>query len=289
MDYKQLTNSILQKCPEAVKTAWKPIKAKNPNRTNGTKAKRISKFGGNDPFRKNDFVWPVCDECDDEKSFLCQISLETLPAEMQDQINRHSGIFQFFYCTGCTPFPCFDDMNFISKEEMMPSLKSLVASFVYKKGLDTDDLPKSVQKFIADWNEEIPCNEDYQITENMVERWEPYKHREIPQAYEIIGRVLGKKFGLSDDYEVDIPDEPESDGESETIVTPQPGIKLGGYINWCQGIEYPTCPDCDIEMTIPFLQFEKNEMCLYAWGDSGTGHITLCPTCYRPGMGWACC
>ena len=32
------------------------------------------------------------------------------------------------------------------------------------------------------------------------------------------------------------------------------GVKLGGYVSWVQGVEYPECPDCKVDMKTTFLQ-----------------------------------
>ena len=57
-----------------------------------------------------------------------------------------------------------------------------------------------------------------------------------------------------------------------------------------QSPEYPTCPDCKVKMTVTLLQMEDHDGILaFGWGDAGTAHVTLCPGCDRPGLGWACC
>ena len=33
--------------------------------------------------------------------------------------------------------------------------------------------------------------------------------------------------------------------------------KVGGWVRWCQGVEYPTCPQCKLLMTVPMLQLEE--------------------------------
>ena len=35
-----------------------------------------------------------------------------------------------------------------------------------------------------------------------------------------------------------------------------PLIKVGGWVDWCQGVDYPNCPECKIPMTVPLLQLE---------------------------------
>ena len=76
------------------------------------------------------------------------------------------------------------------------------------------------------------------------------------------------------------------------------GVEIGGWINWCQRVDYPTCPDCKARMTVTLLQMEwQKEILEFHWGDSGTAHVTVCPDCHRhvtvcpdcdrPGLAWA--
>ena len=62
-----------------------------------------------------------------------------------------------------------------------------------------------------------------------------------------------------------------------------------GFIAFVQDEEYPTCPDCDVTMDVVFLQLEEDdELFKFMWGDCGCAHVTLCPQCRRPSLGWAC-
>ncbi len=60
-------------------------------------------------------------------------------------------------------------------------------------------------------------------------------------------------------------------------------------MDFVQGVEYPKCPDCDRVMDVTFLQLEDDPRVLgFMWGDAGVAHVTLCPECKRPALGWAC-
>jgi hypothetical protein len=69
---------------------------------------------------------------------------------------------------------------------------------------------------------------------------------------------------------------------------PRRGVKVGGWVRWSQGVEYPECPDCGLLMTVPVVQLARGPVLGLEWGDAGTAHITACPACHRPGLGWAC-
>ena len=100
------------------------------------------------------------------------------------------------------------------------------------------------------------------------------------------GGALARKLGIT--AEDEDPYLEDDDYDASTILTPQGGIKLGGYIRWCQQIQYPTCPRCKLMMDVTFLQLEDDTMYNFSWGDCGTAHVTLCPKCGKAGMSWAC-
>ena len=58
------------------------------------------------------------------------------------------------------------------------------------------------------------------------------------------------------------------------------GVKLGGYVSWVQGVEYPDCPDCKVEMKTTFLQVKYVHVnhLLLALGN------VLCPNLLSVGM-----
>ena len=68
-------------------------------------------------------------------------------------------------------------------------------------------------------------------------------------------------------------------------------FKLGGWIHWYQDrggdVNYPHCPDCDVKMTAPLLEFrgQKTDWVAGYEGDA-TAFVTLCPKCQRPGFQW---
>ena len=68
-----------EKCPEVPRWSWVPVGSK----TNETRRpnKLATKYGGVDPWLGRDEPWPVCKECEDEKTFFCQVNIEDLPQE----------------------------------------------------------------------------------------------------------------------------------------------------------------------------------------------------------------
>jgi hypothetical protein len=70
---------------------------------------------------------------------------------------------------------------------------------------------------------------------------------------------------------------------------PLSGDKLLGWPHWIQGVEYPNCPECGLQMKLVF-QIDSGDNLNYIFGDAGCSHITQCPV--HPNqltMSWACC
>ena len=66
-------------------------------------------------------------------------------------------------------------------------------------------------------------------------------------------------------------------------------FSAAGYITFVQDEEYPTCETCDERMDVTFLQMEEDgDVFNFVWGDCGVAHVTLCPKCRKPSLGWAC-
>eukprot|EP00092_Neocalanus_flemingeri_P018493 GFUD01020013.1.p1 GENE.GFUD01020013.1~~GFUD01020013.1.p1 ORF type:complete len:293 (-),score=74.13 GFUD01020013.1:17-895(-) len=292
MNFTQLSQKIREKCPEVVKTACKPVQAvEEPSALpTGTK------FGGAEPFRSKNFSWPKCLECKKQKTFICQINIEKIPEKIKLHIKRNDGLFQCFFCVECMPFDgCVDDICFVPSCELVPNLQSLVSRSIFHNNLTTKELPEALKSSVLIHNEVFQQWDWEGFEETKIEKWVELK-REIPRCEEIMDggeHIILVQTGVTNDELIDMEDEDVSwgqDGEEDTpFQFPSSGIKLGGYIRWCQGVEYPDCPDCKVKMTITFLQMEEDRIFPFSWGDAGTAHVTLCPECGRPGLGWACC
>lgn len=269
-------------CPEILKAAFQPVEADDGDDSSPV----VTKFGGAEPFRSSNFRWPYCAKCEKQKSFICQFNISSLLNGIQLEINRSDGLFQCFYCHDCSPNGCFDDIYFIPRSDLIPSLQSLVSKFIFHHNINTARLPEKIKSLIPIHNEVFRQWEWEGFEEKKVERWVELKH-EIPSLTEIAEESEHKIISSTDISQEELDDMEED--ENSAISFPHSGIKLGGYVRWCQGVEYPICPDCKVMMTITFLQLERSALFPFVWGDSGTAHVTLCPRCGRPGLGWACC
>ena len=154
--FHQLANLIQQNCPEIVRNFWEAVKAEE---TELSDSKYVTKFGGSNPFRGNNFRWPMCqvEDCGKPKSFICQIELDKIPYERIRNLLKDFGLFQCFWCTSpeCEHEKWRDENHFrlISRSEMIPSLKTLSAFRVYESKADSSVLPCGLQKFVKRINE----------------------------------------------------------------------------------------------------------------------------------------
>ena len=298
MGSQEVLDKILDTFPDLPRPSWCPI-FKRCDDINQSSI-YTSRFGGNQPFRPDNFKWPICDECNAHKAFVCQINLETLPVSLQDSISRSSGLFQLFYCLECMPLDCFKDLIFIDKSELVPSLKSLAANVLVKQTkLDKTCLPRPLLESVEDYTETVPIPEaDWrlepgdELSMNLVTGWRQNLLLDIPQYTELDEEEYRDKIrqrtGLTEEQVTQMYEWLEETSEGRGVTSAAAGVKLGGYVNWCQGVEYPECPDCRVAMVVTFLQLEQDRVYEFMWGDCGTGHVTLCPRCGRPGLSWAC-
>jgi len=291
MNFTQFSEKILEKCPELLNWAWKPVQSDEDTSVMSTR----SKFGGVDPFRSKNFHWPSCSECSEQKTFICQIHIKNLPEKLKEYIQRKTGLFQFFFCLRCRPSGHFEDIFFISEEELIPSLQSLASRYIFLNNISTDALPEKLKSVVIKYNEVFQRSEwEEEFEERNITEWVELK-REVPGYEELTvyedfsEHAILTKTGISKDDLLDMDHEEDIEAGNAPIQFPASNIKLGGYVRWCQGVRYPTCPDCRVQMTITFLQMEADDIFPYLWGDCGTAHVTLCPQCGRPGLGWACC
>ena len=131
---RDLIDHVLRSWPTLERSAWY-LKVRPADERD---SRHCTKFGGNKPFRANNFKWPVFGECGSHKAFVCQINIANLPHLLKEHIKMTSGLFQFFYCYECLPICCFEDIYIIQSSELLPSLKSLASEKVdglkgYKK------------------------------------------------------------------------------------------------------------------------------------------------------------
>ena len=150
-----------------------------------------------------------------------------------------SGLLQFFYCTN-TRLECE-----VESEAWAPHAKSTLLRIVFPEAehRHVSALPPSASfppQAIISWEEIL----DYPHYEDAV--------------------ALG----------IDVPDY-----LVDHIVEayhPEEGDKLLGWPSWVQGVEYPTCTQCQRQMRTLF-QIASEDNVPYMFGDVGTGHISICP------------
>lgn len=304
-------------CPEILRHSWKPEKTRSPSRPPNI----ATKFGGSTPWVSDQWQWPSCKTCSTLMSFLCQINLTDLPSEMKERLCLSDGLFQCFYCIECAGYSnCFDEVRIIPQEAIeVNSLRYLSA--VAAKDQDVKGIPIHLQNYVKEINKIKENTPDYRVfQEHFVGGWTKNPHLEVPKVDEFSEDVvtmaklgmdpdemwcieLNPESGIEDDsdnYE-DSDNDEEDEGFSGAdeaaaggpvvpIRGPTGGIKLGGYIDWVQDVEYPECPVCPDKpvMSVVLLQLEEDGLLDFMWGDAGVAHVTLCPSCHKPGLGWAC-
>jgi len=303
-------------CPEILRHSWKPEKTTSPSRPPNI----ATKFGGSTPWVSDDWKWPSCAVCHKFMSFLCQINLCDMPTEMKERITLADGLFQCFYCIECSGFSnCFDEVRIVPQEAIeVNTLRYLSA--VASKDQDVKGIPVHLQNYVKEINKIEENTPNYRVfKEQFVGSWSRNPNLEVPKVDEFSEDVvtmaklgmepddmwcidLNPESGIEDDsdnyYESDIDELDEgfsggavADAAAEVLIRgPSGGIKLGGYIDWVQGVEYPSCPVCPERpvMDVVLLQLEEDSLLDFMWGDTGVAHITLCPSCHKPGLGWAC-
>ena len=294
--HSDLVDRILQNLSHIQRLSWYPVIDKDETEEDVTNM-LCTKFGGNKPFRPDNFVWPICDECNAHKAFVCQINLGTLPPMMQDHCGLSSGLFQVFYCLECMPLYCFKDVHIIKESAFIPSLKSLAASVTVKqKNFVKTDLPQPLRNYVEDYTEDVPQHQVYggdDLDTRIVDSWKPFKSSEIPLHCEIQAehqRSIQQRTNLTESqFDLFYRISEDCQYEDKSVTFPNSGVKIGGYIRWCQDVEYPDCPDCKVSMRVSLLQMEEHAgVYEFMWGDCGTAHVTLCPRCHRPALHWAC-
>jgi len=289
MDRETFLTRFQERCPHLIRCSWKPVKTNNPARLPIIS----TKFGGINPWLSDKYKWPQCKQCKNPSpmSFLCQINLADLPQAMKESTQLDNGILQCFYCLECE---YYDKVRIIPEREMeVNSLRYLSA--VSAKDMDTGCIPRELQKYVNEINKttashSLNCKV---FDEHFVGSWEQNEYSEIPLYDELHmsrDELRNLLFGDSDDYMTmvdEILDEMNDSFDNAKIAVPNCGTKLGGWGRWWQSVEYPDCPDCKTKMNFVFLQLEEEELLEQMWADCVTAHITLCPVCHKPGMGWA--
>jgi uncharacterized protein YwqG len=96
--------TLKQKLELHKRIAWKPITQE------GDGGILSSKFSGMPWFAKNE-DWPNCGRCSQHMNFFLQLSLESLPNELQGKFG--DGLLQMFYCTNCDDWEPFSATHLV--------------------------------------------------------------------------------------------------------------------------------------------------------------------------------
>lgn len=198
-----------------------------------------SKIGGNAYIPEGQQP-PRCTNCNKELVLFLQLNPKDLP-EGSDLDLEPEKLVQLFYCTSQSP-PCE-----VVCEAYLPFSKSVLAR--------TLPLP---EKGVSQAEEQSGGR---QFAEKIITDW--VVHDDYPDWQEM--QVGGARLK---DAEIEVL-------ENSSQGVPQAGDKLGGWPYWVQGVEYPVCPECGIQMQMIF-QIDSNHHLPYMFGDSGIGHLHQC-------------
>jgi hypothetical protein len=199
-----------------------------------------SKIGGKAYIPEGE-SFPSCPNCKEEMTLFLQLNPKDLP-EQNDLALEKGKLIQLFYCTNQDPH-CE-----VECEAYFPFSKSVLAR--------TLPLPSSPP---ADLFAQPAAKR--QFKEKLITDWVPYDD-------------------YPDWHEMQLGDARLSENEVEMLENSESGIpkaadKLGGWPYWVQGVEYPSCPACGIQMQMIF-QLDSNHHLPYMFGDAGIAHLHQC-------------
>lgn len=218
----------------------------------GAGAIAVSRFGGRPALRPRE-TWPICRDCRSKMPLFIQIDLTKVdhPDSTPDALRR--GLFQLFYCTdeNCEP----DDCGAFASNMLA---RIVPAKFLFEMIAGTGG-PRFTAKQIVGWNAraDLPNAEE---------------------AMELGIRLSGSKL---DEFYIKKAERGSS--------IPLDGDKLYGWPGWVQGMFYPECPKCKKKM-IYLYQMDSEDHIPFMFGDSGVGHVCVCPDHpERASFYWSCC
>lgn len=196
-----------------------------------------SKIGGQ-PYIPEEESAPQCPNCQKELTLFLQLNPQQLP-EGCDLDLEQDKLIQLFYCTSQQPH-CE-----VECEAYFPFSKSVLARSL--------PLPSVAPA--------IPIVADRQFEEKLITDWVRYD--DYPDWHE----MQSGGANLSENEIVTLE-------ESESGI-PKAADKLGGWPYWVQGVEYPSCPECGLQMQMIF-QLDSDHHLPYMFGDAGIGHLHQC-------------
>ena len=199
-----------------------------------------SKIGGT-AFIPEGEKHPHCPNCGEELTLFLQLNPEELP-ENNDLDLEPQKLIQLFYCINQNPH-CE-----VECEAYLPFSKSVVARTV--------ELPANKPD-----KERTAAGSSKQFPEKNIADW--IRYDDYPDWQE-----MQAGDAQLNELEVEVLEAQES-------LNPKAADKLGGWPYWVQGVEYPVCPECRIQMQMIF-QLDSNHHLPYMFGDSGIAHLHQC-------------
>lgn len=182
---------------------------------------------------------PLCSNCHEPLTLFLQLNPSSLP-ENNDLDLEQDQLIQLYYCTNQQPhceMECHAWQPF-AKSKLVRRVPLPSTEVV----LPATTLPRQFPvRLIVEWVE----NEDFPDWQEM---------------------QLGDA-GLSEQ-------EVEAVEKLDTAI-PKAADKLGGWPYWVQGVEYPKCPECSIQMHMIF-QLDSDHHLPYLFGDAGIAHMYQC-------------
>ena len=220
-----------------------------PSVSKGSTSYLASKFAGI-PALLKDEAWPCCGSCQKPMQLFVQLNSNDIPEAAKGAFG--DGILQAFYCTNSE-----DDC-----EDLCESY------FPFSKAT-------SVRLITADESQLV------EHTENLVEEAFPEKQMTDWEAQDDYPH-----WEELEDFGVKLTEE-----QVETMYEmgfPRAKDKLLGWPHWIQGVEYPSCPECNKRMKLIF-QIDSENNVPYMFGDVGCAHVTQCEEHKEQlAIAWAC-
>lgn len=231
-----VSEDLLQKVAPYKRTTWMPVV-----RDSEKQVSLNSKIGGL-AYLPAEEEHPYCPFCQLPLTLFLQLNPQQLP-DAHDLDLPPDQLIQLFYCTnrqaGCE----------LKAEAWLPYARSEKARLVA--------IPADAPEF-----SELPDSiRERQYDEKRITNW--VEAEEYPDWHEM---QLGQA-GLSEE------DVQQLEADERTI--PKAGDKLGGWPYWIQAVEYPHCPECQLQMQMIF-QLDSNLNLPYMFGDSGIAHLHQC-------------
>ena len=286
---QEIVDRVLTQCPEILRTRWCPMRI--PGAIYDTQNTRLnSKFGGNKPFRPETFKWPLCNYCEEKKSFVFQLNIETLPLEFQDKIKMSSGLLQLFYCFRCMPNSeddedfrsdqgMYSNVNIVQKTEFVPSLMSLAAeAFAKQKSYNMNVLPHKLREYVEtltetapetgrgsrervviNWRKELEVVDDFDFEEEFAPNIRFLTETEKHEFHNILTKEYPSIFGFG--IKTGALEHWSITHDNTNVRNDHCQTKIGGWMGYCYSHDHewppfsepPECPECGDEMDTNFL------------------------------------